>query len=67
MKKSFLITFEPKFAMIIDAEPHTLTDKTTNPFIEVERQGQKYFINKERILYFKEYNEEKDGVKVYQA
>jgi len=58
--KTFLITFEPKYTMTVNVEPFKLTDKTSNPFIEVERNGQKYFINKERILYFKEYNEKTD-------
>ena len=59
--------FEPKYSMIVNAEPHTLTDKTTNPIIEVEHQNQKYYINKERIMYFKEYDVDKDSPKVYQA
>ena len=60
MKKTYLITFEPAYTMTAQVESVHLVDKTSNPFIEVERDNQKYYINKERILYFKEYNEKTD-------
>lgn len=64
MKKTYLITFEPKYTIIAQVESVHLVDKTSNPFIEVERDNQKYYINKERILYFKEYNKNTDEAKV---
>ena len=60
MKKTYLITFEPKYTMVAQVESLHLVDKTSNPFIEVEKNNQKYYINKERILYFKEYDEKTD-------
>ena len=63
MEKSYLITFEPDYTMTVQTELFRLTDKTNAPIVEVKRNGEKYYINKDRIMFFKEYNENTDAPK----
>jgi hypothetical protein len=53
----------PKYPIVVNTEESHLTDPTSARFITGEKDGKKYFINRNRILFFREYDEKTEGVK----
>lgn len=60
MSKTYLIMLEPKYSIVVETEESYLLDPSPVRFITGKKDSKKYFINRDRILFFREYNETTD-------
>ncbi|MCH8170172.1 MAG: hypothetical protein IIB07_03450 [Bacteroidetes bacterium] len=51
----------PKYSIILNTEESYFTDPSPTCFIAGEKDGKKYFINRDRILFFRELDEKTEG------
>ena len=57
--KTFRIFFDKQYALTVKISEESLMDSVSK-FIVGETEDKKYFINKDNILYFYEFDEKKD-------